>query len=619
MSARLQFLAAAVWLAGLTTPMALAQAPPAPERPAMTAQRISLDLKGVDILDVLKLLSQKSGLNFVAGRNVTGRVTLFVSEVDVWDAFELIISANDLAYERRGDIVTVMTARDYELIFGEKFQARTQHRVHTLRYAKGAQVAAVLNQLKSSIGRVVVDETTDTLILTDVPDRLRQMQELLDQLDQPTRSQVFRLNYAKAAELQDKVQERLSPIGTAAVDERTNTLVVSDLAGVLRSVEQLVQAFDLADGEVLIEARILTVELTDDMSLGVDWRQLFSGMDLAARSNLRVLGDIVNGTATGQALRFASAPKENTQIIIEALKKLAKTETLSNPRIMVANDQEAKILVGTKEAIVTVTTTVPATGSTVSSPEIEFVDVGTKLFVTPNVKPNGHIQLKIRPEVSTSKVETFQGNRIPIVSTTEAETTVLVKSGVTVIIGGLIETKAARTEHRVPVLSDLPALGRMFRGTTDTQRKSELVVFLTPEIINPDGSPYVPPELPPALVGQAGHPSPAERPEEEELPTIILQEPVPAAYRDLIRRRLGAHLAEQFRQAALRRGSVVVSFVLSQEGRMIGPDDITSSQGEPFILAARKALRQAEPFPPFPDGAPADRVRFRLAVEYAPD
>ena len=93
----------------------------------------------------------------------------------------------------------------------------------------------------------------------------------------------------------------LSPIGTAAVDERTNTLVVSDLAGVLRSVERLVQAFDQADGEVLIEARILKVDLTDDMSLGVDWRQLFSGADLAARSNLRVLGEIINGAATGQA------------------------------------------------------------------------------------------------------------------------------------------------------------------------------------------------------------------------------------------------------------------------------------------------------------------------------
>ena len=88
----------------------------AAESPLKASQRISLDLKGVDILDVLKLLSQQSGLNFIAGRNVTGRVTIFVNDVDVWEAFELLIGANDLAYERQGDIVTVMTARDYELI-----------------------------------------------------------------------------------------------------------------------------------------------------------------------------------------------------------------------------------------------------------------------------------------------------------------------------------------------------------------------------------------------------------------------------------------------------------------------------------------------------------------------
>jgi len=118
-----------------------AQSPPSVGTPAMTSERISLDLKGVDILDVLKLFSQKSGLNFVAGRNVAGKVTIFVKDVDVWEAFELIIGANDLAYERRGGIVTVMMARDYELLYGEKFQERKQSLVLPLQYAKAIQAA----------------------------------------------------------------------------------------------------------------------------------------------------------------------------------------------------------------------------------------------------------------------------------------------------------------------------------------------------------------------------------------------------------------------------------------------------------------------------------------------
>lgn len=587
---------------------ARAQAPASVEGSARTGQRISLDLKGVDILDVLKLFSQKSGLNFVAGRNVTGRITIFVNDVDVWDVFELIIGANELAYEQRGDIVTVLTARDYELIYGEKFQARTESLVVPLRYAKGVQVATVLNQLKSSVGQVVVDEATNTLVVSDVTSRLDEMRRLLKELDRPTRTRVYTLNYTEAEKLKEKVQELLSPVGTFTFDARTNKAIVSDLEEILQKTDQVVRAFDIPDGEVLIEAKILKVELTDEMDLGIDWQRVFNGVDTTARSNFRVLSDIVGGTATGSALKLLSGSGDAT-VIIEALKKLTKTDTLSNPRIMVSNNQEARILVGTREAVVTTTTTVPATGATVTAPEIQFVDVGTKLFVTPNIKPDGHIQMKIRPEVSTSKVETFQNNRIPIVTSTEAETTVLVKSGVTLIIGGLIETKDDRTDSRLPILGDIPLLGIPFRGSTNIKKKTELVVFLTPQIILPDGSkPATPPaaEAPAPLVSE---PSP---------PTVILQDPVPAGYRGVVRSRLQAFLINQFRAAALPQGTAVVSFVLSHDGRLVGRHDITSPQGEPFIVAAAEALSQAQPFPPFPEGASATEVRFRLAVEYAP-
>jgi len=578
---------------------------PARRAPAHTSQRISLDLKGVDILDVLKLLSQKSGLNFVAGRNVSGKVTIFANDVDVWDAFELIIAANDLAYERRENIVTVMMARDYELLYGEKFQERTENLTIVLQYAKVVQVATVLNQLKSSIGRVVADEGSNTLVLSDIPERLLQMQAILQQLDRPTQTRIYALSYAEAEKLKDKAQELLSPVGTFTFDARTNTAVVTDLPDALAKVDHLIEAFDVPDGEVLIEAKIVKVELTNEMDLGVDWQQVFAGIDSKARTNFRVLSDIVGGTATGAALKYIMAPKGNTEVIIEALKKITNTETLSNPRIMVSNNQEAKILVGTKEAVVTVTTTVPATGATVTAPSIQYVDVGTKLFVTPNIKRDGHVQLKIRPEVSTSKIETFQSNRIPIVSTTEAETNVLVKSGTTLIIGGLIERKVDRTENRLPILGDIPILGLPFRGSTDVKKKTELVVFLTPQMILPDGKPFVAPEV-------------SEQLSEAAVPSVVLKDPVPLGYRQAVRHKLQQSLVEQFQRHQLSAGSVVVSFILSHDGALVGEPTITSSHGDPFVEAARQALEQAQPFPPFPEGAQAAEVRFRLAAEYAP-
>ncbi len=455
-----------------------------------TAQRISLDLKGVDILDVLKLFSQQSGLNFIAGRNVTGKVTIFVKDVNVWEAFERILEANDLAYERHGDIVTVITARDYELLYGTKFQERKQSMLLPLRYAKAIQVATVLNQIKSTVGRVVADEVSNTLVVTDIPPRLVEMEQLMRELDRPTDTHIYELNYAPADQIQTKIQEVLSPLGTMSFDARTNKVIVSDLEETLGAVDRLVEAFDSQEGQVLIEAKILKVELTDEMDLGIDWQRVFGGIDTKNQGNFRVLSDIVDGTATGVALKLASG-NGDSKLVIEALQKLTNAETLSNPRIMASNNQEAKILVGTKEAFVTVTTTVPDSGSVVSSPKIEFVDVGTKLFVTPQIKPDGNIQLKIRPEVSTAKVETFKENRIPILTTTEAETNILVKSGTTLIIGGLIDTKTEKTQSRVPVLGSIPIIGMVFRGTTDTKRKTELVVFLTPQIILPDGTSWL--------------------------------------------------------------------------------------------------------------------------------
>lgn len=571
--------------------------------------KISLDLKGVDILDVLKLLSQKSDLNFIAGRNVTGKVTIFAKDVGVWEVFERIIAANDLAYEYKDNVITVMLARDYELLFGQKFQERQEDFVFVLQYAKAIQVASVFNQVKSAIGRVVADETTNTLIIRDVPLRLKQMRELLVELDRPTETRIYELNYADGEEMKDKVQDLLTPIGTYTFDPRTNTVIVSDFPDVLEKVDNILTTFDVAEGQVLIEARILKVELTDAMSLGIDWQRVFAGINWTTRQNFDSLtGEVISDSSvTGGALKLFSSNDTDSELIIEALQSMTNIESLSNPRIMVSNNQEARILVGKREAFVTVTTTVPATGAVVSSPQIEFIDVGTELFVTPNIKRDGHIQLIIRPEVSTATVEIFQNNRIPILTTTKAETSVLVKSGVTIVIGGLIDNSIVKTDNRLPWIGDIPIIGIPFRGKTETVRKSELVIFIKPQIIEPDGTIYV-------------HKEKEETPRAvTKVEEVVLSAPVSSAYQYVVRKKLERYLTQQFKAASLSKGSVVVSFVLNHDGGILESGKVDSPQGLPFIMAATAALVEADPFPPFPEGSRASEVRFRMAVEYVPD
>jgi type II secretory pathway component GspD/PulD (secretin) len=573
------------------------------EVPDAASGRISLDLKGVDIVDVLKLLSQKGSLNFVAGRNVSGRVTIFAKDVDIWEAFKLIVSANDLAYEIRGDLINVMTARDYELIYGQRFQEPTKDVVLVPRFAKVAQVSTVLNQIKSAVGRVVADEASNTLVLTDIPTRLGQMQRVIQDLDRPTESRVYALNYSEAEKLQEKLAELLSPIGVFNFDARSNKVVVTDLPEVLAKTDQLIQAFDVPDGQVLIEAKIIKVELSDDNSFGIDWQRVLGGISAETRSNYGVLSDIIgeSATGTGTALRVVSA-NDDARLVLEALQTLGNTETLSNPRIMVSNNQEARILVGTKEASVTTTTTVPSTGTVVSSPQIQYVDVGTKLYVTPNVKKDGRVQLKIRPEVSTATIEEFGDNRIPIVTTTEAETNVLVKSGVTLIIGGLIDTQHSRDESKLPIIGNIPFVGAPFRSLIKTVDRTELVVFLTPQIILSDGTPYEA-----TIAREQGDGAASAGPG------------VPAHYQQTIRRHLQALFARRFREENVSQaGSVSVAFILAKTGRLVSVESVTSPQGMLFERLAKEALMKTGDFPAFPNDAQPKELRFQIAVDYVP-
>lgn len=584
--------------------------PMPPPETGVPAQRISLDLKGVEIVDVLKLLSQQTGLNFVAGRNVAGRVTMFARDVDPWEAFELIASANELAWNRKGMIVSVMTTKDYEALYGEKFQEPKSTRVYVLKHAKSPSVATVLNQLKTPIGQIVIEEATNTIIVSDVPGRLKQMDELMTTLDRPTETRIYRLNYAEVEKMKEKLQEFLTPgVGIMSFDARTNTVIVTDMADAIKKIDEMIHALDAQTREVHIEARILQVTLSNEHSLGIDWQAVFSGIDSRLRSHLNVLDTsaVFAGTTTGTAMEILALSDQGVQILIDMLKSYGKTQTLSNPRLTASSGSEAKILVGTKEAFVTTTTTVPGSGGqVVSAPQVQFVDVGVKLFVTPTVKGDGHVSLKIRPEISRVQrtVTDIAGTRIPIVETTESETTVLAQNGMTLIIAGLIKTDDTTSRSGIPILGDLPVIGMAFRNESVLKQRNEIVVFLTPQIITPGGMPLS--NFPQAPVvttigvdgGEGGEP------------------PVSVAYQQHVRYLLEQELSGQLGGLISGPASLRVSFLVARDGRLAGEPQVSGSQDPQVIEQAKAAVKRVAPFPPFPGVSKADYVRFRLGVDF---
>jgi type II secretory pathway component GspD/PulD (secretin) len=453
---------------------------------------VSLEIKGMDIIDVLKILAIQGNLNIVAGKNVRGKVTVFLKNVKVMDALEIILAANELAYEKKGNIINVMSDKDYEALYGEKSYDKKDVKIIRLNFARAQAAGNALNQIKSKIGKVIVDEASNTIVLIDTPQSLAAMQRAVERIDLPVVTKTFVLNYAKAKDLEEKIRESLTNnIGEVKIDERMNKVVVTDLPTRVDYIAEIISAFDERDKVVLIEAKIVQITLNKEKSYGINWNNIFAGIDTIAASDLSI--NLPSGVSSWPTTftynRAHGATDYGDRVILKLLEQLGKTDVLSTPQITVANNQEAKVLVGTKEAYVTSTIT-QSDGATTTADNVQFVDVGVRLSVCPTITDDGFINMKIKPEVSSAPTSLELTNadgstrtKVPIVSTAEAETQLLVKDGTTIIMAGLMKDTRKDNTEKIPVLGDVPLLGHFFRSRGKENQKTELVIFLTPHII----------------------------------------------------------------------------------------------------------------------------------------
>ena len=448
----------------------------------------SLELKNVDIIDVLKLIADKSGLDIVAGRDVVGKVSIYLKEVSVKDALRIILDSYNLAYAEDNGVIRIMTDKDFQLKYGYKFGERIETRILKLNYSDVSELGIVLNQMKTIVGRIIPEKTTNTLIIMDIPEKIDILENFVKQVDVPRKTKVFELNYATAEDVSKKITETLTKnIGKVEIDARSNKIIVTDIPVRMAQIENIIRAVDVKVKEVLIEARIVQIVLSDQYQMGVNWEAVVSNYHKLDLSNNFQILDSSSTTRQGK-LSIGTIADDDYTTLIQALQTVGTTNLLSSPRITVINNKEAKIIVGSTEPYTTSTTVTPASGPTTTSESVNFIEVGVKLYVTPTVHNDGYITMQIKPEVSsvTRTITTSNNNTIPVVETSQAETTVAVKDGVTIVIGGLMKDEKIKTVKRVPLLGSIPAIGAAFRSTDDSVKKTELVIFLTPRIITGD-------------------------------------------------------------------------------------------------------------------------------------
>ncbi|MDT8880043.1 type IV pilus secretin PilQ [Halomonas saccharevitans] len=403
-----------------------------------TGERITLNFQDIEVRSVLAIIADFTGLNLVASDSVTGSVTLNLQNVP-WDqALDLVLKSHGLASRQQGNVIVVAPAA--ELAQREQIELQTREQLETLA---------------------------------------------------PLESEYVQVKYAKAENLArllrggDQGFGLLSERGKVAVDARTNTLLIQDTAENIDDVLATFETLDVAVRQVQIEARIVIARDSATRELGVNWG--LSNNEVDPTNGLNADGASSGSADNGglavdlggdrdPATSFAFGYLSGDVLLdleLRALESEGKSQTISQPRVITADQRTAVIKQGTE---------IPyQEASSSGATNVEFKEAVLALEVTPQITPDNRIIMDLVINNDTVG-ELFNG--VPSIDTNEIETQVLVDSGETVVLGGILKTDEVRNLFKTPFLGDLPVLGNLFRYTESTNDKVELLVFITPRILD---------------------------------------------------------------------------------------------------------------------------------------
>jgi type II secretory pathway component GspD/PulD (secretin) len=286
----------------------------------------------------------------------------------------------------------------------------------------------------------------------------------------------FSLHYANPETLEEMLEPYLSSYGKINAIPERKLLFVTDQPEFLNRISRIVHHADAKPQQVVIEAQILEISLNEEDSFGINWVKLF---DSEGGSGVFGNQGFAGAGTSGSSGFFFDFTNPNIDLVLTALEQDGRVRTLSTPKLIAIDNQEAEVIIGDRRGY-TVTTTI----NQVTSQSIEFLESGVILRVTPHVDDKKHILLNIHPEVSTGTVDTAG---IPSQTTTEVTTSLLVPNGETVFIGGLMKHTVSQAYKRVPVLGKVPVVKRLFSSRERTQVNTETIVLITPRLVE-DGA-----------------------------------------------------------------------------------------------------------------------------------
>jgi type IV pilus assembly protein PilQ len=427
-----------------------------------TGRRIDLDFKDADIHNILRLLAEVGGVNVVTSDEVSGSVTIRMRDVP-WDqALDVILQAKGLGAERKGNLIRVapqeMLEKERELALARQKQ----------------QVALA-----------------------------------------PVETRLVPVSYATAKDVEPRVRELLTERGTVSVDERTNVLIVRDIIESLDDVEELVRTLDTQTAQVLVEARIVEATSNYVRDVGIQWggdvsfNQAFGNQTgLVFPSNIGIAGGsydsntpsqglsplaantpvpnfavnlpAATGTGVGGAmgLTFGSVDGNyNLNVRLSAAESTGAVKIISSPRVLTLDNHAAKISQGTQ---------IPYSQVSAQGVQTAFQTAVLELNVTPHVTADGSVAMKVSVTRNEPDFTRTGANGQPTILKREATTELLIADGHTAVIGGIYTRNSGRTVDQVPFFGDIPIIGLLFQRRRMLDQRSELLIFITPRIVNRD-------------------------------------------------------------------------------------------------------------------------------------
>lgn len=439
-----------------------------------TGKKISLDFQDIEVRRVLQLLADFTGINMVAADTVQGNITLRLKDVP-WDqALDIILKTKNLDKRRNGNVIWIAPVS--ELIKAEEEEAKAiaqsvklaplQTEYIQLNYAKASDIEKMITQ-----GKNASNSGGNTGASTDP--------------------------------LGDSVGSLLSPRGTVSIDPRTNMLIINDTSQKIDQIRKMIDLLDVQVQQVMVEARIVRASTSFTKEMGVKWGILSQGInsnnDLLVGGSDQTLWDLktpdddgkytiqrpdnlnvdlgVTNPAGQIAFSLISLSDFMLDLELSALQADGYGEVISTPKVLTGDKQKAKVATG--QEVPYQTTTNSASGSTAST---SFKEALLSLEVTPSITPDGKVQMQL--DIAKDSIAGEAPNGELILNKNTITTNVLVNNGETVILGGVFEQTTTNSQTKVPFLGDIPYLGWLFRKDTKSDDKQELLIFVTPRIVN---------------------------------------------------------------------------------------------------------------------------------------